>query len=135
MEKENNLIGKKVVKVYLSGDKDWIKFVCDDNTVIKAQAYGDCCSNTWIEAVEGVEQIAGKTITRIEDITLRESEEIGEYGETTQFYGLKIHSDSGYMLIDYRNNSNGYYGGDLVWEGDYWYNAEEAEAGIWNEVK
>lgn len=33
--------------------------------------------------------------------------------DCVEYYGLKITTDKGRAVIDYRNNSNGYYGGSL----------------------
>ncbi len=41
----------------------------------------------------------------------------GDGGET-KYYGCKITTDKGHIIIDYRNESNGYYGGDIVWPDD-----------------
>ena len=39
-----------------------------------------------------------------------------------EVYGLKITTDKGDLVIDYRNSSNGYYGGNLSWPDDgYFY--------------
>lgn len=37
------------------------------------------------------------------------------------YYGCKITTGKGYALIDYRNSSNGYYGGSLSWPDDHHY--------------
>lgn len=34
--------------------------------------------------------------------------------DSVRYYGLKITTDKGRAVIDYRNDSNGYYGGNLV---------------------
>jgi len=36
-------------------------------------------------------------------------------------YGLKLTTDKGDLVLDYRNESNGYYGGSLSWPGEYHY--------------
>ena len=35
--------------------------------------------------------------------------------DEVEFYGLSIKTDKGEIVIDYRNSSNGYYGGSLCW--------------------
>lgn len=37
-------------------------------------------------------------------------------GELIQFYGFSIKTDRGDIEIDYRNSSNGYYGGNLSFD-------------------
>ena len=70
---------------------------------------------------ENVEMPAGglpAKILNIEDLDLPEKRE--EY-VLIQFYGLKFTTDKGDLILDYRNESNGYYGGNLTWPGDYYY--------------
>lgn len=62
-----------------------------------------------------------------EDLDLgKEPVEDEEY-EYLQFYGFKLQTEKGDVVIEYRNSSNGYYGGDLVWppadgeDSDYFY--------------
>ena len=48
--------------------------------------------------------------------------------DVVAYYGCKISTNRGEILIDYRNDSNGYYGGSLWWPGEghyggvYWQN-------------
>jgi hypothetical protein len=48
------------------------------------------------------------------------SSDDSEY-EIIAFYGLKITTDKGDIIIDYRNSSNGYYGGNLSWPNDNYF--------------
>ena len=41
--------------------------------------------------------------------------------DCVQYYGAKITTNKGDMVIDYRNDSNGYYGGEIVWPGEGFY--------------
>lgn len=120
----NPLIGKVVTAVFLADDGGAIKFDIEDGEVIIATAEGDCCSHTWIEEVQGVDQILNSVIHSVEQVG--EMPELSgnrynHYEEEMAFYGCKITSEKGYALIDYRNSSNGYYGGWLSWPEDYSY--------------
>lgn len=110
------LVGKKITAVYLATDGHAIKFSTDSGEIV-AKTDGDCCSNTWIENVEMPDNLLG-TVQSVEDLTLREE---GEDGELTQFYGCKIVTEKGICTLDYRNESNGYYGGNLSWPDDNYY--------------
>lgn len=93
---------------------------------------GDCCSSTWIENVQNVEYLRGATFTKYEVIDVEPGEDYiddgdGEPGEDydyyddenfIKYYGVKLHlSKNGVVLpeliIEFRNRSNGYYGGNL----------------------
>lgn len=116
---ENPLVGKKVLAVYLADDKKAIKFDVEGADPIIARADGDCCSNSWIETVETPEHLLG-TVTAVEDVDMPDrGSPVNDdgYGDVIAYYGCKIHTDRGSCLLDYRNESNGYYGGSLEWPG------------------
>jgi hypothetical protein len=119
---ENRLVGKIVEAVYLAKDKGAIRFDVRGGDPIIARADGDCCSHTWIEEVQGPEQLIEATVVSIEDVPMRDPVKNHKDYDSLQFYGCKITSDKGFCLIDYRNSSNGYYGGSLEWpvsDGEY----------------
>lgn len=117
----NPLIGKKVTAVYLAEDNMAIRLDVDGGPPIVARTYGDCCSETWIESLDNVDALIGGTVQSVENIELPEQEAKTEDYDVIQFYGCRIVTDRGHCTIDYRNRSNGYYGGDLSWPDDYFY--------------
>ena len=120
----NPLVGKVVTAVYLANDGGAIRFDIDGGEPIVARADGDCCSNSWIEEVQGLGQLLGSPVVCVEDIGDMPTKEGNRYGyseEEMTYYGCKITTENGYALIDYRNSSNGYYGGSLEWNGGYFY--------------
>jgi hypothetical protein len=138
MNSVNPLVGKIIRSVWLSEGGGAIKFVTDDGEVI-ARADGDCCSHTWIENVENVEALIGREIMEVAE-TCDGSKSDDDY-EVVQFYGCNISSvGGGTCKIDYRNSSNGYYGGNLDWGGEdsYFYGGVFGQNGStngWQEVK
>jgi hypothetical protein len=108
------LVGKTLTKVELASDKKAIRFTVDGETVV-AKCDGDCCSDTWIESVE---MPAGGLPAKISEAT-----DLDMPGGTDELarYGLKLATDKGDLVLDYRNESNGYYGGNLSWPGDHHY--------------
>jgi hypothetical protein len=116
----NPLVGKKITAVYLAEDGCAIKFDIEGGKPIIARAYGDCCSYTWIEYVETPEHLLG-TVQSVKDLALDkpDAERDENEGEYIQYYGCKISTEKGSCLLDYRNSSNGYYGGNLEWPGDF----------------
>lgn len=117
---KNVLVGKTIQAVYLSQDREAIKFVLDNGDEVIARCDGDCCSYTWIESVELPSLPAH--VRSAEDVDLPETASVHETSvDCVAYYGLKLVTSTGHLIIDYRNNSNGYYGGSLVWPGDYFY--------------
>ena len=117
--KPNPLVGKKITAVYLANDKKAIKFDVEGAAPIIANAEGACCSSTWIEYVESPENLIG-IVQAVENVNMPDRGSPGEY-EVITYYGCKILTNKGSCLLDYRNESNGYYGGGLSWPGEYFF--------------
>lgn len=108
-----NLVGKELKSIEISQDKTYLKFNhTEGETLWEAEA--DCCSESWIEHVTlpyiGIE---GK-VSKIEEIDL--GEVMPTKQEVDELYGIKIHLDTdswcdSSIYIEFRNSSNGYYGG------------------------
>ena len=118
---ENKLIGKKIVNVKIAEDKLAMLFVCDNGEELVVRVDAECCSYTWIESVELPALGFPFTVIACDDLDMNKEPLENEEYECLQFYGAKITTDKGDMVIDYRNDSNGYYGGDIVWPGEGFY--------------
>lgn len=114
---ENLLIGKKIIEVKIAEDKEAMLFVSDDGEQLVVMVDADCCSYTWIESVEMPALGLPFTIIECHDLDMPDLGDIPGC-DFVQYYGAKIITDKGEMIIDYRNDSNGYYGGNIVWPGD-----------------
>jgi len=110
----NPLIGKTILGVDLADDKGAIRFRVADGDPIVARADGDCCSHSWIEHVENAEALVGREVTLVDDIDMPDLGDLPDC-DVVRYYGCKIETAGGTCIIDYRNDSNGYYGGSLVW--------------------
>lgn len=111
------LVGKTIKDIKIADDKMAILFKClDGDHVVRVDA--DCCSHTWVETIEAC--VFPCVVADQEDIEMRDN--LDHDGGLIQFYGHKITTDKGEIVIDYRNESNGYYGGNLVWpDNNYFY--------------
>lgn len=112
------LIGKTLTAVDLACDKQAIRFTLEGGETIVAKAEGRSCSHTWIE---NVEMPAGGLPAKVLAATDLDLPSQDKDGDLIQFYGLKLTTDKGDLVLDYRNESNGYYGGNLSWPGEYFY--------------
>lgn len=139
MDNNNPLIGKIVRAVFLSAEGGALRFDFDNNDSIVVRADGDCCSYSWIEEVQGIDQLIGSPVVAVEDIDMpdRPGNRYGHDEDVMAYYGCKITTQKGYALIDYRNSSNGYYGGNLSWPGEYFYGGVHGQNGTteeWREI-
>lgn len=112
----NKLIGQTVIKMQIADDKKALLFITENNEHLIARTDGDCCSDSWVESVELPALGFPFKIVAIESLELPGSHE-DEDGDCIEVYGAKVITDKGDMVIDYRNASNGYYGGWIVWPG------------------
>lgn len=115
-----DIVGAVVKEIDYSDDHCII--LKTDKGNFKGQVEADCCSNTWIENVETPAFGLPFTIKELDfkwlpDIDMPETMDDDKYGYGyIQYYGLKIIGERGDSIeIDFRNSSNGYYGGSLEW--------------------
>ena len=121
MSEKHCLQNKTITGIEIAADQKAMRFLVVGGEPIIAKADGDCCSSTWIEHVELPALGFPATVLSVEDIPLPGSVDDDANYECLAVYGLKISTDKGDIVIDYRNSSNGYYGGDLSWPDDYFY--------------
>jgi len=112
------LLGKCITSVEISDSRDIITFITTEGAV-KLYAEGDCCSTTWIESLDDEQALFG-TVQDVENLPMLDLGSIPTHHhqnvDVISYYGLKITTEKGRCVIDYRNDSNGYYGGALVTE-------------------
>lgn len=111
------LIGKKIVcSPILSDDKQTITFKTENSTIF-LKAYGDCCSESWIEHFDHIPADAIIVNLIEKDVTGLQKEgydeETNSFHYRLQQYFYEIVTDKGSFTIEMRNSSNGYYGGYL----------------------
>jgi len=113
---KNLLIGRTITGMKIAEDQKAILFITDEGEMI-ARADGDCCSSTWIENIELPVNGFPAIVSAVEDLNMPDLDNKDD-GEVIAYYGNKIVTDKGDVVIDFRNLSNGYYGGNLCWPGE-----------------
>jgi len=106
------MAGRPLAAVELSPDKSMVTFRFQDGGSQSFTVEGDCCSSSWIEHIEVPDRIAGAEITNVTE----DMEEPGEVEghECLKVYQTRFITSRGEIVLEYRNSSNGYYGGYLV---------------------
>jgi hypothetical protein len=116
MSNLTHLIGETILEVIISDDKDEITFITDGGRR-RYLAYGDCCSRSWIETTGPIEDIIGQKIISTEEHGMNELDV--EYGNVVRVYQDTLKTEKISWNIEYRNESNGFYGGSLeLYEGE-----------------
>ena len=116
----NVLVGKILKGVMLADDRKALRFALADGEYVVAQIDGDCCSDSWVEGIELPALGFPCVVLEVNDLGLAVRYVLHEEG-VTAMYGCQIKTSSGDMVIDYRNESNGYYGGNLCWPDESFY--------------
>lgn len=112
------LEGKMIVALEIASDNKAMRFLINGGDPIVAKADGDCCSSTWIEHVDLPARGFPANVLKVEPLELPGSTTNEDDGDCLQVYGIQIVTDKGEIVIDFRNSSNGYYGGNLSWPDD-----------------
>lgn len=86
------------------------------------ETYGDCCSHSWVEHFDQVKEssvILGFKEIEVPPSYCQEAKPTATefYEEEVSYYFYEILTDKGSLMIEMRNSSNGYYGGDLCFQG------------------
>lgn len=92
-------------------DDNSVTITATDGRKFRYETDAGCCSSTWIEHITAPDYVRGGTITEVKEIDL-DSEESAEY-DFLQKYQTSFVTEKGEIIVEYRNSSNGYYGGWL----------------------
>jgi hypothetical protein len=107
--------GRMVTKLEVGDDGNYLRFTFDDHRVAEFVAYGDCCSHTWVNDLNGVDALLGYLIVSCvtKEMDKPDEDEDEDDGDVVQHYGYTITTQKGYFDLLFRTSSNGYYGGSL----------------------
>lgn len=116
MDIKKALMGKTISGYDLDDKGTRLILHVDGGKPITLGTDGECCSQTWIEQIDAPDALVG-TVQDVEEIEMPNLGNIDgkrhQGVEEVAYYGLKITTNKGRCVIDYRNDSNGYYGGNL----------------------
>jgi hypothetical protein len=105
-----NIVGKRINGFTITDDKTTLTFNDDAGALYVYNAEADCCSHSWIENVEDPEYLIGNLVMKVEEKEITDYEEDGCF---IKIMGYDVYTDKGICKIDFRNSSNGFYGGRL----------------------
>ncbi len=123
------MTGKEIASVALANNKERLEFRFADGTGRAFTVSGDCCSSSWIEHLEMPPDVVGATLLAVEDggsvdatdnDTLNpvrppawDGDNNNREHECLQVYSTTFKTTRGDIVLEFRNSSNGYYGGSL----------------------
>lgn len=115
------LAGKPIESVEVQDDNTLLVFRLLDGRTVCYRVSEECCSESWIEHLTVPPDIRGAEVETYDE------QELGEYQkdrETIRIYQTSFGTPKGEIIVEYRNSSNGYYGGALIGPIEDWANAE-----------
>jgi hypothetical protein len=125
MEYFSELLGLTVSSIEISEDKESINFHTE-NGMLMYDVCRECCSYSWVESFEDTDNLIGEKILKIENKDIgTEMEEYyngdGDLAEDVcrKIYNVDFITKKGTATLDFRNESNGYYGAYIDFLGVY----------------
>lgn len=125
----DKILNRPLAGIDLSGDKQQFVLRFQDGEQVRYGVEGDCCSVSWVEYLTIPAGIDGQVITGVEELEMegeptpcvncRERYRPDEDNapacnhDVLQVYQTHFHTPVGDIILEYRNDSNGYYGGYL----------------------
>lgn len=115
--------GRPLKSVTLSDDKSRIVFAFTEGPDVAFSVEGDCCSSSWIEHLDVPPDVIGEVLVGVEDAagvpwdghTCAPCDPGNKCGhDVLAVYNTRFRTAKGDIVLEYRNDSNGYYGGYLV---------------------
>lgn len=109
---KNKLVGKKITEaVQLRADT--LRFTFVDNEELYLTTGSECCSTSWVEHFDAPTfPNNGTPILEVAEFPVNEAENPGKH-DCLQVYQTHFRTAFGNIRVEYRNCSNGYYGGSL----------------------
>lgn len=112
------IIGMTIDSVHMSPENDTIAFKDTDKTVVSFVCDGDCCSESWINHVSGIEALKGHKVQGVICAQMPSTSR-GDTNHSNRqcedrVISYKILTSQGVCALEFRNSSNGYYGGRLM---------------------
>jgi hypothetical protein len=111
------LIGRKITAVVATPTAAQI---VSESVTLRLTLDAGCCSESFFTSPAQFNELVGSTVLAVEERSSRAdgAQPVGE--DCTQdcmsWHFLVFVTDLGHITIDWRNDSNGYYDGNLCWE-------------------
>ena len=129
------LVGRIVRRVDIA-DRTKLLFDTDAGFFVY-EVEGDCCSSSWYSDLLNVEVLLGERMLSVAADGLPDGyampEDDEESGSYFQVYGYTLKTQYGACNIIFRNESNGYYGGNVM-APRFYERADDVERAAWVSV-
>lgn len=111
--------GEVVTGIFLNKvkDEEMLYLATDRGGGFLFEFFAECCSETWVADIIGVDNLVNKVgqfireVTTAEGISMPDPCDGRSRQESDEVFGLRFRTSQGTCEIIFRNSSNGYYGG------------------------
>lgn len=86
-------------------------FTLSNGLKIEYEAVGECCSTSFIESIDDLSALQDCTIFDVQTVD-GESKDVDDYS-VHKWHFIKFKTSKGWATLSFRNESNGYYDGQL----------------------
>jgi hypothetical protein len=92
-----------------------LMLVATSGNIVRVELEGDCCSTSYFDDYSKIDALGlmGERLMSIEDVSrdTPEPDPVPHLDEAQEYHALIIKTDKQSITVDWRNESNGYYGG------------------------
>lgn len=114
MQLDTDDLYEKTIAAVSGGKNKPLVIEFTDGTEAEFDVYGDCCSVSWIEHLEVPPDIAGARFYDAYQVDMDEPPGVDWSGhDCLSFYAAHFVTSRGLIIAEFRNDSNGYYGGQM----------------------
>jgi len=107
----DGLLGHRVLGIEIDhNEQRYLRFHTDKGDLCY-YAWGECCSESWFYHVLGVDCLLDQQVTKCTVSIMGDIEDELVRQDYDKLYKITITTERGYCDIEFRNSSNGYYGG------------------------
>lgn len=114
-----DLIGEKIIEVYLNDENDCFKFVLESGQEVFYQSEGDCCNWVFFNSINGIDALLNEEIINVKESVWSDISEPAFDHDVLEVKFYTIITNKGYFDIELRNAHNGYYGGRITKANSY----------------
>ena len=106
------IIGLEINRIFV-GEGEHDLYVDTNAGVLHFGTFADCCSETWVADILGVDALLGATVMFVDELDLPDPQDGRSRQQEDIIYGYGLTTNKGRATIAFRNSSNGYYGGHV----------------------
>ncbi len=103
-----------------TGNEYVVTLYTSDGSAYSLTLDGDCCSRSYFtpEALQELKSLEGSTILEVDDRAGPSKDGLPETdgSNDVSWHFLVFVTDKGHVTVDWRNDSNGYYDGSVIFE-------------------